>query len=112
MRTLTVKPILNPPSMSSSKSDSGLSSSSSDGYKTDQSKKPEIDILSPVESNDTKDNGVSMSQRELAMAKEMANNSIIANSTSYSEGEDKNDSFYHLLYRFYCAEHNVSCTHA
>ncbi len=56
------------------------------------------------------DNGASPSRNKLVMAKEMADNSIAANATSDSEGE--NDFFYHLLhgfhestYRFYCTEH-------
>jgi hypothetical protein len=34
------------------------------------------------------------------MAKEMADNSVVAISTSDSEGEDENDPFYHPLYGF------------
>ncbi len=59
------------------------------------------------------DDVVSRSQHKLAMAKWMANNSIVANSTLDSEGEVENDPFNNLLYgflestdRFHCAEHN------
>ncbi len=55
-------------------------------------------LPSTVLLSDANDDDVSRSQHKLAMAKEMADNSIIANSTSDSEGEGENDPFYHLLY--------------
>jgi hypothetical protein len=40
----------------------------------------------------------------------MADNPIVANSTSDSEGEDEHDPFYHLLYDFLESTDHFNCS--
>jgi hypothetical protein len=79
------KLISNAPSMLSGESDSESSSSFFQYSETGQSEKHELVIPSPVLMDDGKHDGVSLSQHKMAMAKQMANNFVVLNSTSGSD---------------------------
>jgi hypothetical protein len=79
--------------MSSSESDSESSSTSAEVSETHNSVKCEFQYPVPVglsESED-RDDAVSPSQHKLAMAKEIADKSVVPNSSSNGDEEDEND---------------------
>ncbi len=78
-----MKPTSNAPYMSRGESGSESSSSSSEGSDTDQSEKPdsELIITSPAVCSDAKDNLVSPSQHKSSMANQMAGQSVVPKST-------------------------------
>jgi hypothetical protein len=76
--------------MSSSESGSDVSSSFSEGSDNERSTKRDLVIPSPVELNDSDDDGFSPSQHDkLAMKKQLARHDLVPNSTSGSDEEEE-----------------------
>jgi hypothetical protein len=89
LNTLPMKLKSNAPFMSSSESGSDSFSSSSDGSDNEWSMNRDLVVPSPVISSDSDDDGVSLSQHELAMKKQLADHHVAPNSTSGSDEEEE-----------------------
>jgi hypothetical protein len=75
--------------MSSSESGSDASSSSSDDFKKEWRTYRDLVVPSPVELNESEDDGISLSQHKLAMKKLLADHNVVLNSTSGSDEEEE-----------------------